>query len=50
MFDSNIETSPAEPALPAFVGQFRPPLINRRDLAWTLGVLAVVTLICDILQ
>ena len=50
MFDSNIETSPAEPALPAFVGQFRPPLINRRDLAWTLGVLAVVTLFCDILQ
>lgn len=50
MFDSNIENSPAEPALPAFVGQFRPPLINRRDLAWTLGVLAVVTLFCDILQ
>ena len=50
MFDRNIENSPAEPALPAFVGQFRPPLINRRDLAWTLGVLAVVTLFCDILQ
>lgn len=40
----------AEPEPEILIGQGRPPFLNRRDLVWTLGLLAAVTAICDILQ
>jgi len=40
----------AEPEPEILLGQGRTPFLNRRDLVWTLGLLAAVTAICDILQ